>query len=340
MLPKSALRPFIFAKIHGIFSGFRNPEEWFSMLQSGSIDRALDNLPVPEKYRKHGSDQSAQEFHLHNALLGSFSDLAPAKGAAGLFFLTLFSEYEIKNISLFLKKKDAGTEDFYPLPRKTAPLSALLAGAEQGTGRKLLEATPYAAIAESWYADRDSTALDTALEKLYYKRLFLSALKLPGRDKKAILPILKTYIDLRSVLTVLRFHFLYNSNPETACRAAFFTDEKLKKQLLRTLRSGDIRDPLKLFPENCRERMRSRLREMPPDEENGGSAPDTASLENAGALSMQELFRRHFYKAHKSLGPLFCFYFLLKREILNTALLCNSIRLEIPAEEFRRELIY
>jgi len=341
MLPSTALRPFIFAKIHGIFSGFRKPEEWLGLLQSGSVNRALNQLPVPEKYRQHGADQRTQEFYLHNALLGAFSDLAPEKGPAGNFFSALFSEYEIKNISLFLKENQAGEEEFYPLPRKTAPLSSLLAGASREIGLQLLSHTEYAPIIEKISQNSETAVLDAALEQHYYSTLHRRALKLPGRDRRAILPILTGYIDIRSVLTVLRNRFGYRQTPEAACGSVYFTDQKIKEKLLTALNNEERADPVRLFPEPRREQIREQLKSIPEDADaSTDGTPDPTTLEKAAALCMQTIFRKNFHTNHTSLGPLFCFYFLLKREILNTALLCNSVRLEIPAEEFRRELIY
>jgi hypothetical protein len=98
------------------------------------------------------------------------------------------------------------------------------------------------------------------------------------------------------------------------------------------------RDPLLSFPPPYRRGIRELLDTLhiPGEEQEQHSLH---SLEKAAALYLHRTFVKGFYRAQQSLAPLFCFYFLLKREILNTALLTNCIRFEVSPDIFRQELI-
>lgn len=332
MLPASALRPFLFAKIHGMYSGFRTPEELLSILQSGSLERALQGLPLDAPV---AATQLLQEFQLHRAFLELVDTLLPVRGPAGRFFQALLGEYEARNVSIYLKTGNLPPDDHFALPYRRYPLTRLLLHAPPAVGRKLLEMTPWAAAVRD-HAD-DPPALDLALEETHYRTLHALALRLPAKDRIPLLPLLRLHLDLRTTVKALRLHKSYARTPAAAVAGLFFHDPVEEPRLAAALPAAD---PLQAFPPACRKGVRGILAAQ---HFSGDDEPQEQHslhcLERAAALYLHRTFVKGFYRAHRSLAPLFCFYFLLKREILNTALLTNCIRFEVPPDTFRQELI-
>ena len=338
MLPASALRPFLFSKIHGIFSGFRSEEELISLFQSGSLEKALQELPIPMP-AAGDTAQLSREYRLHTAFFMGMERLVPQRGAAGRFFAALMREYEARNVATWLKKQGLAEGDYFPLPERTWPLTGMLARTAPELGKKILQSSLYAKPALQYFEDNDPVALDRTLEQNWFQEIHTKALDISPRDRRAILPLLKCFLDIQSVLHAARLNRLYKLDPVRSTEDLFFPDKSRQQALRKTL--TDANDDLTLlFPHSCRTGIRDILAGRPPSDEEQQDHLSLFELEQAAAQYLHRLFHKNFYQQHMTLGPLFCFYFLLKREILNTALLCNSIRFATDMETFRKELIH
>jgi len=336
MLPSSALRPFIFAKIHGIFSRFRTPETLLNLLQGGSTEHALSGLALDVPV---SSSQIPLEFKLHQALFTAMVSLIPVKGGTGRFFLSLISEYEARNVAVYLKKSTLDEQDLLPLPPRHFPLTSLLHNAQPATAEKILSHTQYATATAIFRAEPDTALLDKQLEQEYFQRLYHSTCQLRGRDRSHILPLLERYLDTQTTIRALRLQHYYQRSPEQAVNGLFFYT-RAEQRRLQSMLETEVNDPTLFFPRSCRNGISEAFQNLKQTTDDNLEQFQLPLLEHAAALYLQKLFHKHFYLAHMSLAPLFCFYFLLKREILNTALLCNSIRFEVSPETFRQELVY
>lgn len=342
-------RAYLFAKIHGIFASFNSTENLLQLLQQGNGEPAAARFSGAGQYNS-ALPVDRLELNLHREALHLLGRLLPAHASIRDFFKTLVSEYEIRNISAWFKQERRHN---YLIPGSLANLPRNLFAEAVNSGepdelndritRELLN-SPYAGPVEAFLNDGNSEQLDSNLQSLYNSRLHCTARLLPHRDRNAVLPLLDTLFAIQNSIAMLRRVHLYDADPRQALQQLYSSDKRQRRQLLELAQRRDFPDAASCFLPGLRPFILSALERnsnlLPPDFEPDMSSASLAALNNVGRSALGNIFERNFYKKQQTIGPLFCFYFLLKDEILRIILLHHSIRFQLDPETFRKELVH
>lgn len=339
----AAKRPYIFAKIHGIFSNFMSSDELLQYLRARTARKSLEKLELSSQLPdSEYMSQEEREYLLHSAFITRMLHLLPAQTNVCAFFRALFSEYELRNLSCYLKKARGGSL-YYAFPRELGQFNADSLERRRESVDQELAASSYAAIVTRFQEHQDPVELDILLERHYLEQLYNTARHLPLRDRRVILPLFRQYLDMKNTVAALRFNRIYRLEVDTVLQHLFLPEQEQRRAFRLLLTQDDFPTLTDLFLPGYRSALQSLLQQRPtlaPTEyDSDPGLAEIATVEKLSGIYLHGLYRKGFYRNQMTFGPLFCFYFLLKREILNIMLLYNSIRFNVDQETFRSELV-
>lgn len=341
-------RAFLFAKIHGVFASFNSIDFLISLLQHGDTTGAL------QLFGRSGAIENPEtvpvedlELQLHRSALALLGRLLPAGKRIQSFFQALASEYEIRTLSSRLKQGKF-LDYRVPVSLRTLPAAVyreISQSTPESTGRlyTLLKQTAYGEAVARFAASGDTAEFDSRLQAGYLRTLTHSAAGLPVHDKNAVTPLLQSMIGIQNSIAALRLHRIYQLETPEILSRLHLPDRTHARRIEALLAQQSFSKAEECFLPELRPLITGILQQHPE------LLPDSYEPEmNAGSLSMLDkvarsaldaLFRRGFYRDQTTIAPLFCFYFLLKNELLRIVLLHHAIRFKLEPEIFRKELV-
>jgi vacuolar-type H+-ATPase subunit C/Vma6 len=345
-----------------------------SCLTSKTLAPALDALALEQNAALYMAQQASDtEFDLHEIYISRlFKAISPGNPFSPLL-TALCSEYEIRNVSLFLRQGDEApraaqsAQDKPPASRAESPsvaphpasraVSYYVVPARGKTlfseevftlprdkVMRILGQSEYAPLVNRWNEAHNIVVLNADLEKLYCRRIERAIKTIPGQDRAVIRRLFEQRLSLRVTLEALRMQRTFRIDKESIPALLYLPTAAIRHDvhnLLHTEHFGSIIDAL---PRWARVRARDAevkhpdLRSVNADPELNPS--DLAHLENIAAIVLLQIYRHTFHLYHHGYVPLYCYYHLLKREIQNVMLLVNGIRFGVDAETFKAELVY
>jgi hypothetical protein len=123
-----------------------------------------------------------------------------------------------------------------------------------------------------------------------------------------------------------------------------FPDNQIRAEIITLLDTPSFEHPLDALPQWALPRAKAILASRPdliprnPDPELGLN--DLSMLEKLAANLMLTRYRHEYRNYGDGYAPIYCFYYLFKRELQNLMLLLNGIRFNIGPEILRAELVW
>lgn len=342
---ESGRRPFLHTKTRAVFSRFASVETILSALSSRNPTPVLETLHL-DTSAPALANLSAEdaELLLHRHFILRLSNAIPVSSDVFPLFKALVTEYEIRNISLFLKHTDNTTDRWYPLADHCGIFGDTILSLSRETAQRLLDRSRYHKACLIWQTTHDTGRLDAALEDTYSQGLEDAISALPDPDRKKITLLYQQKLSLKLTLQALRMQRSYGSDIQQITSLLPFRNTKIRSEIISLLETPRFDHLADALPRQFRTMARNLLMRRPellprnPDPELGLS--DLSSLEKLSANLMLIRYRHEFRVYGKGYLPLYCFYFLFKRELQNIMLLLNGIRFGIGPEILRSELVW
>jgi vacuolar-type H+-ATPase subunit C/Vma6 len=355
-------RPYLFAKAHALYSRFATAE----VLQSCLTNRNI--LPALAAF--HGEESAAlltgqggqpTEFDLHRLYIKRILAAVPRANSSYPMITALAREYEIRNVSLFLKcgaaadsrntaqdrayfTDDARAQYWYTLPNEGgAAFGHKTFALDRETVMRMLLKSPYAAAARKWEETHDTVVLDATLENLYCQMVEKMIKTIPGNDKSAVRKLYVQRLSLRMTLEALRMQRTCNMDTEEILALLYLPSAVLRDEIIgimATQRFTSIPDALPLWARAWAGNVLAEHPDLKTEAADPELSPaDISRLEKFAAIILLQIYRHAFACYGNSSAPIYSFYHLLKRELQNIILLVNGIRFGVEPEVFKAELV-
>jgi vacuolar-type H+-ATPase subunit C/Vma6 len=296
------------------------------------------------------------EFDLHKIYIQRLFTAISKKNTLSPLLTALCSEYEIRNVSLFLRQEaavfarqgaDTGTHaiSYYAVPSRGKTLfSEEVFTLSRDTIMRMLSRSDYAPVVTRWNTDHDIVVLNADLEKLYCQRIEKSIQTIPGQDRKVIQKLFLRRLSLRNTLEALRMQRTYRIAKDTIPGLLYLPTPALRNEVNAALEKEHFGDIIEALPRWARANARD-IAAKHPDLRSEIVDPelntaDLANLEKIAATLLLRIHHHAFHLYHHGYAPLYCYYHLLKREIHNIMLLVNGIRFGVDPDTFKAELVY
>jgi len=348
-MSESALRPYLYAKAHAIYSRFMSVEQIQSCLTSKTLAPALGALALEKNAALYLHQQASDtEFDLHEIYIKRLFSAVSPKNPFSPLLTALCSEYEIRNVSLFLRQGDDAQPravSYYVVPaRRGSMLGEEAFSLPRNIVTQMLLQSEYAPIVNRWNEEHNIVALNADLEKLYCRRIEQGIQTIPGRDRRVIRRLFEQRLSLRVTLEALRMQRTFRLDKKTIPGLLYLPDAAMRNEVNRVMDKQTFSDSIDALPRWARARARDAVAKHPDlRSENADpelNSSDIASLEKIAAVVLLQIYRHSFHLYNHGYAPLYCYYHLLKREIQNVMLLVNGIRFGIDADTFKAELVY
>ncbi len=338
-------KPFIYAKIHGMYSRFNSIDSFRTNLQNKTPALCLNNLNIhPISPLSETSSQIQRETLLHESFYRSIIKLIPEKGKIHSLFKALISEYELRNISTFIKSMNNKSEEkniYYKTHPELSEFPEMILENNPDLSIRLLNESSYSEILDNYRQNEDSVELDAMLEKVYFEKLNFAIRQLDNNDRASITNLYRIMLSIKNRINTLRFIKLYNLEFDDFLKWLFINDSD--ELSLRKLINNEISEPVKAFPRDLSASVKNILVSHPhlnPQDFDSDIGYDEISLiEKISSILLHKFFKKAFYRNHNTIAPFFCFYFLLKQEMQNINILLNCVRMSIKSEDFINELL-
>jgi len=342
-----ALRPYLFAKGHGIHSRFTSIEQMQSCLIHRNIIPALAAFQIEESaslYLRQGAPNT--EYDLHRLYIERMLRAVPRKSSPYPLVAALAREYEIRNVALFLKHgANTRASYWYTLPNEGETLFGHETFAlARDTITEMLEKSRFAPIVRQWNETRDTVLLDAALERFYCQAVERGIDTIPGKDRAAVRTLYEQRLSLRMTVGALRMQCTYGIDKKDIPALLYLPTQALQHEVSEVMERARFTNIIDALPRWAQSRARDIVAKRP-DLRSDNSDPelstaDLAHLEKIAASIMLRLYRHAFHRYGNGYAPLYCFYHLLKRELQNIMLLVNGIRFGVDPDTFKSELVY
>lgn len=343
-MPPNGKRPFLFAKTHGIFARFTPVEGLVACLANRDPSPALSAAGLlSADWRPEPQATLAVERDLQRFFIDRLARAITPDSAGYPLFAALVREYEIRNIALFLAQNDRETPSWHELPAGTGFYGAPVFGLARDTVTALLLASPYRDALRAWQETRDPATLEGRLERAHDACLANALESVRDRDRERLIALNRQRLALRTTLTALRLRHIAGFDRQTVLARLDISDPALRNETGAILAADNLSDPVAALPRWARSRARAIVAERP-ELDSAKNRPETATgglrnLEKIAAILMHRRYRKNFHAYGSGHAPVWCFYFLFRRELHNIALLLNAIRFGIDEETFRGELV-
>jgi len=344
MMGDNGLRPYLHARTRAIFSRFAGVDLILSALASRNPAPVLESLRFDNAAPAvSGLPAEDAEMVLHRHFILRLARAIPGTSDIFPLFRALVMEYEIRNVALFLKHGTDGDELWYPLAPGCGMFGKDIFSLSRETVKRLLDDSCYRNAARIWKETRDTSQLDAALETVHCRGLEQAIAHIPGSDRVRIHNLYLQRTSLKFALEALRMQRSYGAESRQILSRLPFPAEQVRNEIAALLDTPRFEHPAEALPRWARPRARSIINRRPdlvprnPDPELG--LADLSNLEKLAANLMLQQYRHEFRVYGDGYAPLYCFYYLLKRELQNIMLLLNGIRFGIGPETLRSELI-
>ncbi|HPH02176.1 MAG TPA: V-type ATPase subunit [Spirochaetota bacterium] len=341
----SGYRAFLHTKTRAVFSRFASVELILTALTSRNPAQVLESLKLDNPALSlSGLSAEDTELMLHRHFIERLSKAIPGGSLVFLLFRALIMEYEIRNVALFLKLGSAQSERWYPLAPGCGFFDEKILSLSNDTALRLLERSEYREACQIWQKTRDTSRLDAALDSVNFQRLQETIDLLPSPDRQRIRLLHTQKTSLMLTLQSLRMQRSYGMDAAEITSILTFPDNAMRSGILSLLATPRFDDLADALPHHSRTMARTLIAHRPellprnPDPELG--LADLSCLEKIAATIMLIRYRQEYRNYGRGYAPLFCFYFLFKRELQNIMLLLNGIRFGIAPEILRSELVW
>lgn len=258
-------------KAHVLYSRLLNTEDYWSLLGSDTVAEIADKLRGCEGYRDYLATlpREVHRYDLEAAVKASLLEQAktfllhfsnPRRG----FFTAWLSWYDGENLKSILRHVAAGNTDREELRRrlcvvpgtKVAYGNVLSARNFSEMSDALRESPYYKVIAEPMKRletgeERTLFSLEMAIDSFIELSLYRWMNKLEPRERKLLLPIFGSRIDLMNMYILYRALAFYNMTPEETLNRILPVRYKISLRFLREmLRARDVDIVTQMLREN------------------------------------------------------------------------------------------